>query len=281
MTVRVLVGFDDSPAAGAAIQAAARLFPRAHATVAHLWSPPFASATLRQRLWSNTRRVDDLVEAVEREGEREAAWIADRGVTLARAAGWDAEPRVVRGYGGEGLVLSELAERLEPDVVVVGSRGLGGTRAVLGSVSDLVAHYSPRPVLVVGHPAAADDALATGPVVVGTDESPGAQTALAATARLFPGRRLLTVTVDDGGWQPATPPRAVDSSALLRVARGPGPPGRAIAGALVECARNQSAAVLVVGSRGRAAVREILLGSVAKATLHHADRPVLVVPAAD
>jgi len=36
--------------------------------------------------------------------------------------------------------------------------------------------------------------------------------------------------------------------------------------------------MLVVGSRGRSAIREILLGSVAMATLHHAYRPVMVVP---
>ena len=38
------------------------------------------------------------------------------------------------------------------------------------------------------------------------------------------------------------------------------------------------AAVLVVGSRGRSALREILLGSVAMAALHHSPRPVVVVP---
>ena len=35
---------------------------------------------------------------------------------------------------------------------------------------------------------------------------------------------------------------------------------------------------MVVGSRGRTAVRKILLGSVAMATLHRAHRPVHVVP---
>jgi len=31
-----------------------------------------------------------------------------------------------RGYGGEGLQLAELADRLAPDLIVLGSRGLGG-----------------------------------------------------------------------------------------------------------------------------------------------------------
>jgi nucleotide-binding universal stress UspA family protein len=36
--------------------------------------------------------------------------------------------------------------------------------------------------------------------------------------------------------------------------------------------------MIVVGSRGRSTVRETLLGSVARSTLHHAHRPVMVVP---
>jgi nucleotide-binding universal stress UspA family protein len=75
---------------------------------------------------------------------------------------------VVRSDGGEGLQAAELAERMDADLVLIGSRGLGGARAVLGSVSDMVA------------------ALAAGPVLVGFDGSAGAQAALATAARLFP-----------------------------------------------------------------------------------------------
>ena len=54
-----------------------------------------------------------------------------------------------------------------------------------------------------------------------------------------------------------------------------------MAEALVVTVRSHQAAVLVVGSRGRSAVQEILLGSVAMAVLHHAYRPVMVVPPND
>ncbi|WP_092197969.1 universal stress protein [Blastococcus tunisiensis] len=47
---------------------------------------------------------------------------------------------------------------------------------------------------------------------------------------------------------------------------------------VAELATDRGAAVIVVGWRGRSASRWLLLGSVAKATLHHAHRPVLVVP---
>ena len=67
-----------------------------------------------------------------------------------------------------------------------------------------------------------------------------------------------------------------------RSRHGPaGTPGRAVADALAGYASTRSAALVVVGSRGRSATRELLLGSVAMATLHHAHRPVLVVPQAD
>lgn len=286
MAIRVLVGYDGSPAANAAIDAAAQLFPQARALVAHLWTPPFASTSLRQRLWSGTRHVNEFVETVEREGEREAERMATMGVILARAAGWDAEPLVVRSYGGEGLQLTELAEKVDADLVLVGSRGLGGARAVLGSVSDMVVHYTPRPVLVVPHPLliAEYGALANGPVLVGFDGSAGAQTALASAVALFPTRSLLQVTVDDGqiADDVANPPkRAGVAVTRLHVPSRHGARGRGVAGALAGCARDRTAALLVVGSRGRSAVEEILLGSVAMATLHHAYRPVLVVPAAD
>ncbi|MDG4825344.1 universal stress protein [Asanoa sp. WMMD1127] len=272
--VRVLAGFDGSPAAGAAIDAAARLFPRARAWILHLWTAPFASAGLRQRLWTASGDVKDFMAAVEREGAREAERTAATGVTLAQAAGWRAEPVVARSYGGDGLRVSELAEELDADVVLLGSRGLGGTKAVLGSVSDMVVHYTPRPALVVPHPllSAEEDALDAGPVVVGWDGSDGARGAMAAAARLFPGRRLLAAGVGD---QETTADVTVTH---LLAGRRLGAPGRSVADALATYARQEAAAVIVVGSRGRSAMREILLGSTAMAVLHHAHRPVLVVP---
>ena len=40
--------------------------------------------------------------------------------------------------------MAALAEELEADVILVGSRGLGGTKAVLGSVSDVIGTTAPR-----------------------------------------------------------------------------------------------------------------------------------------
>ena len=43
VTMRVVVGYDGSPAAAAAIDAGALLFPGAHGWITYLWVPPFAS----------------------------------------------------------------------------------------------------------------------------------------------------------------------------------------------------------------------------------------------
>ncbi|OJF14995.1 universal stress protein [Couchioplanes caeruleus] len=274
---RVIIGFDGSPAASAAIDVGAKLFPGAQAWIVHLWEPPFASETLRRRLWSGTANVDEYVEAVEREGAREAERVAAVGVTLAAAAGWRAEAMVERGYGGDGVQFAQLAEKLDADVVVVASRGLGGTRAVLGSVSDMVVHYAQRPVLVVPHPllTAESAAVADGPVVTGWDGSSDAEAALTAARALFGDREIEPVAVEDrGGPHPET---AGDTVTVLHHDGMLRRSGRAIAGALTAYARTRHAAVLAVGSRGRSAVEEMLLGSVAMASLHQAHRPVLIV----
>ena len=279
---RVLAGYDGSPDAANAVEIGARLLPGFAAQVVHLWAPPFASAALRRRLLRRAASLDELAELLEREGAAEADRGAADGVALAQAAGWRAEPLAQRSYGGEGLELARLAEQLRPAVVVVGSRGLSGARAVLGSVSDTLAHYSPVPALIVPHPLLAEErqAAAAGPVVVGYDGSEGARGALAAAGAVFAGRELIAVAVADNSASTAGA-EAAGAEAIVLDAGRPARGARAVASALAGFAAQRGAALIVVGSRGRSAWREILLGSVAMAVLHHAERPVLAVPGAD
>lgn len=50
---------------------------------------------------------------------------------------------------------------------------------------------------------------------------------------------------------------------------------------IVDLADGHDAAMIVMGSRGLTGVRSLLLGSVSSHVVHHAGRPVLVVPAGD
>ncbi|MEV6349673.1 universal stress protein [Actinoplanes sp. NPDC051851] len=274
---RILVGYDGSVPAGAAIEAAARLLPAGNAAVAYVWTPPFGSDALRRRLRHRSAGLDDFVAAVEREGEAEARRLATIGADLAAARGWTAEPLIERTYGGEGMQLTQLAERTGTDLIVVGARGLGGARAVLGSVSDMVVHYAPCPVLVVPYPLfeAEQETLEKGPVVLGWDGSPGASAAAAVVRSLFPGRAMEPVLVEDGA-APAGP--APEGLVTVEQNGLPAERGRSIAAALAREAGARHAALVAVGSTGRSALSEILIGSVAMATLHHACRPVLVIP---
>ena len=278
----VLAGYDGSPNGANAIEIGARLLPDLAARVVHLWSPPFTSAKLRRRLVREARSLDELTSLLEREGAAEAERIAGDGVALARAAGWDAHPHVHRSYGGEGLELAHLAEELRPAAVVVGSRGLRGAQAVLGSVSNAVAQYNPAPTLVVPHPLLAEERAAAenGPVVTGYDGSEGARAALDTAQLLFPSRDVTAATVADGDADTGEVETEAVETAVLDLA-GSQRGSNGVADALIEVAAGRGAALIVVGSRGRSAWREILLGSVAMAVLHKAERPVLVVPGED
>lgn len=286
MPLRVIVGYDGSPEASVAIQAGAALFPRAHGWITYLWVPPFASDKVRRRLRAIARDVNELSEMVEREGEFQAQQLVSTGVTLAQAAGWDAEPLLKQTWGAEGLRFAQAAEEAQADLVLIGSRGLGGTKAVLGSVADMVVHYCARPVVVIPHPmlAAEYEALPDGPVVVGWDGSPGAATALTTARRLFPERNVLPVWADENA--DATPPPPDPSGGgtpdvrALRIEHRHGPHARSISDALIATAGDHDAAAVVVGTRGHSGAREVLLGSVAMGTLHHCHRPVMVVPRA-
>ncbi|GAA0630645.1 universal stress protein [Sporichthya brevicatena] len=280
---RVVVAYDGSLGANAAIDVAAKLVPTAQAAVTYLWTAPPLDPGARQHLSRQVSSVTEFADAIEREGAHQAGLVTRTGAALAQAVGWRAGTVRQRTFGGEGIALASVVEELGAHLVVTGSRGLAGAPAALGSVSDLVVHHSPAPVLVVPQPllSAEYEAVARGPVVVGWDGSHGARAALRTAADLFPDREVVVAAV--GSDEEATdldtatlPDREV--ARLRRPARQP-PLARGIAGELRESAQELRAGVVVVGSRGRSTVRELLLGSVAMATLHHAHRPVLVVPA--
>jgi nucleotide-binding universal stress UspA family protein len=85
--------------------------------------------------------------------------LSEEAAALLERAGADADVEALRGSPHRGI--EEFASSARASLVVVGSRGMTGLKA-LGSVSERVAHRSPCSVLVVrrtNHPAQEDDAI--------------------------------------------------------------------------------------------------------------------------
>jgi nucleotide-binding universal stress UspA family protein len=196
------------------------------------------------------------------------------------------------------------ARRRGARTIVVGSHGYGALgRLLLGSVSRTVVHGASCPVLVVrGRPRPVRH------LVLGVDGSPNAQRAAAYVAELTPppGGRVTLVRVvprEEISLRPPLPPAAMaiarsrvavvnaerarvarrELEAVARLLRRAGWRVRprvclgAPVDALLATVRSARAQVLVVGARGVAGLRRLLLGSVAEGVLTHAPGPVLIV----
>jgi nucleotide-binding universal stress UspA family protein len=204
--------------------------------------------------------------------------------------------RVRLGRLASGIV--EEARRLEVDLIVLGSRGLGPFKsAVLGSVAAEVVDHSPCPVLV------ARTSEVRG-VVVGADGSSEAAIAEAIISQwpMFHGLPVHVVAVAaippvvSGSFGPhmaasVDEARAVEAirggarriadqcaehlrAAGVRadtVVRGGDP-----AHQLIEAAAEADADLIVTGSRGATGLGRLLLGSVARGVLQHAPCSVMI-----
>jgi nucleotide-binding universal stress UspA family protein len=86
-----------------------------------------------------------LDQAADEQSEGRTA----EGVEIAEHAGFDAHALSERAQGPLWKAVLDAADRHACAAIVLGSRGLTGISAALGSVSNGVVHHSRRPVLVV------------------------------------------------------------------------------------------------------------------------------------
>jgi len=147
--VPVLFAYDGSAHSRAAIEHAGQVLQHGPAVVATAWNTfeGKASAALLALPGKVAAGAVEDLDAANREAAEE---LAAAGAELARAAGFDAEPRTLRSAGPYFAALIHCADELDASAIVLGSRGRSPMAAtVLGSVSTGVLHRTRRPVLVV------------------------------------------------------------------------------------------------------------------------------------
>ncbi|QFU89624.1 AMP-binding protein [Amycolatopsis sp. YIM 10] len=222
--------------------------------------------------------------------------LAAAGAAAGEAApGIDVRPELRTGTAAEWLV----RESSSTDLIVLGSRGLGGFSGLLvGSVAVALAHHGHCPVVVVR-----GRTEESGPVVVGVDNSANSDDAIgfafeAASSRGVPlvavhtwndlvleqAWPVMRMELDFDGiaeaearalegrlaaWREKYP--HVEVSAQTYRAR---PADR-----LLEAAK--TAQLLVVGSRGRGGFAGLCLGSTSQALIQHSPCPVAVIRTGD
>ena len=144
----LLIAYDGSEDAKAAIRHAGELMPNTTATVLTIWEP-FATMLDRTPAVLRPLARPDKAEEIDREESDAAEASADEAVQLAGAAGLVATPRTTRLNGTIADTILEQANALDVDAIVVGSRGLAGVQMLLGSVSLAVVQRANRAVIIV------------------------------------------------------------------------------------------------------------------------------------
>jgi nucleotide-binding universal stress UspA family protein len=146
----VLICYDGSDDAKHAIRSAAGLLGERKALVVTVWQPTADVGTFAW--YGTTTNVVNFAE-LDRAGAEAGGAVAEEGASLARAAGFDADPLAIEATGPVWKTLVDTADHDDAAAIVIGSRGLTGLRSMLlGSVSGAVLHHTDRPTLVVHQP---------------------------------------------------------------------------------------------------------------------------------
>jgi nucleotide-binding universal stress UspA family protein len=155
----ILLCYDGSADAQAAIDEAGRLMPGSQATVLVIWETVLETMSRHGSFGIGFGMVGGYdAEGADAAIKQGALDTAAAGVLRAAAAGLIAQPRVVNREGDiAALILAEAAD-LGAGVIVLGTRGRGGVKSLmLGSVSHAVLHHADRAVLVVPAPSLAEE----------------------------------------------------------------------------------------------------------------------------
>lgn len=292
LPARIVLATDGSEDAVLATRAAVDLSNRTGAElyVAHAWRFVPPNAGYPRVMW------DDYAYLYERQARRVLETQVD---AIEGMGGVVMEPRLLKNPPIEAIL--DLCEGLEPDLLVMGSRGLGPIRRLLvGSISEGIVHHARWPVLVVR---GGNEAWPPRRVVVGDDGSEFAEKAgelAASIGMLFGADGVLVRAYRDppepiGGWS-AEDRRKLDDvlfrqeealkerAKVLEEVLGNHPGIKVLEGdaaaAILEVAEpgDERKTLVGVGSHGSGVIKRALLGSVSTKVLRAARGPVLICP---
>jgi nucleotide-binding universal stress UspA family protein len=145
-----LLCYDRSDHSTRAIDAANALLARKDALVLNVWE---SWVTHVPAVAGLSASVTGIAVELDEIAEEQSGDLAARGVQRAEAAGFDASALSASATGSVWRTILELADDHACSAIVLGSQGLTGLSAALGSVSNGVVHHAKHPVLVVPPPA--------------------------------------------------------------------------------------------------------------------------------
>jgi len=146
MAGTLLIAYDGSADAQTALEFAARTFPGREAVLLTVWEPLMAQLGVAEAFVGAVASEDE-----EKVVEQSAEQVAEAGAKLANETGLKATARwESEGTQSVWQAIERVADELDADLIITGSRGLTGLHSLLvGSVSAKVLRHAQRPVLVV------------------------------------------------------------------------------------------------------------------------------------
>lgn len=151
----LVVGYDGSELAKAALRCAAELFPGSPAVVITVWEPGLgamiaASPGLDLGGAAPLPPDQKVVSEIDHAQEHHAEVVAREGARIAGSLGLDAEPHAIPDEMDVADAIVGVADERDAAAVVVGSHGTSGLRSrLLGGTSRRVLGRCTRPVVVV------------------------------------------------------------------------------------------------------------------------------------
>ena len=148
----VLICYDGSADAKAAIEQAGDFLEGHPATVLTVWEPFVEALSRTPAALGMTVGIGNVNE-IDKATRENAEQLAREGAELACNAGLNAQPRVCARVSSVANAILCEADEVGASAIVIGSRGLSGLSSLLvGSVSHAIIQHADRAVIVVPSP---------------------------------------------------------------------------------------------------------------------------------